>query len=223
VYLSIGQHRRVPRRYRGRDAFWWRRELGELDQTVDTAPANRRMPAPLVTGVHGGYDIDLRQSADRGMTLTGHLLDIREGTIVFAPDVERSLRSGDRTLMDFKAAVDAYVQKTGLHAEQPPPTQAAGDRRLVSPNHLDINAARITCVIWATGYEFDFGWVKLPIFDSRGAPTQYRGATASLGLYFLGLPWMHKSKSSFLYGVGEDAAYIASRIADEQRHSVDRR
>jgi len=57
VYLSIGQHRRVPRRYRGRDVFWWRRELGELDQTVDTTPASRRMPAPLVTGVHGGYDI----------------------------------------------------------------------------------------------------------------------------------------------------------------------
>jgi putative flavoprotein involved in K+ transport len=65
--------------------------------------------------------------------------------------------------------------------------------------------------------------VQLPIFDSRGAPAQYRGATALPGLYFLGLPWMHKSKSSFLYGVGEDAAYIASRIAGEQRHGAVRR
>ena len=223
VYLSIGQHRRVPRRYRGRDVFWWRRELGELDQTVDTTPASRRMPAPLVTGVHGGYDIDLRQSADKGMTLAGHLLDIREGTIAFAPDVERSLRTGDRTLMEFEAAVDAYVQRTGLDAEKPPYPQAAEHVPLVSPDHLDISAARITSVIWATGYEFDFGWVQLPIFDSRGAPAQYRGATALPGLYFLGLPWMHKPKSSFLYGVGEDAAYIASRIADEQRQSGERR
>lgn len=89
--------------------------------------------------------------------------------------------------------------------------------------HLDINAARITSVIWATGYEFDFGWVQLLIFDSRGAPAQYRGAAALLGFHFLGLPWMHKSKSSFLYGVGEDAAYIASRIADEQGQSAGRR
>jgi len=223
VYLSIGQHRRVPRRYRGRDAFWWRRELGELDQTVDITPTNHRMPAPLVTGVHGGYDIDLRQSADKGMTLAGHLLDIREGTIAFAPDVERSLRTGDRTLMEFEAAVDAYVQKTGLDAGQPPYTQVTEHRPLVSPDHLDINAAQITSVIWATGYEFDFGWVQLPIFDSRGVPAQYRGATALPGLYFLGLPWMYKSKSSFLYGVGEDAAYIASLIADEQRQSAERR
>ncbi len=82
------------------------------------------------------------------------------------------------------------------------------------------NAARITSVIWATGYEFDFGWVQLPVFDSRGAPAQYRGATALPGLYFLGLPWMHKPKSSFLYGAGEDAAYIASRIADGRRQSA---
>ena len=209
--------------YRGRDVFWWRRELGELDQTVDTTPANRRTPAPLVTGVHGGYDIDLRQSADKGMTLAGHLLDIREGTIAFAPDVERSLRTGDRTLMEFEAAVDAYVQRTGLDAEKPQNTQAVEHVPLVSPDLLDINAARITSVIWATGYEFDFGWVQLPVFDSRGAPAQYRGATALPGLYFLGLPWMHKPKSSFFYGVGEDAAYIASRIADGRRQSAVRR
>jgi hypothetical protein len=42
------------------------------------------------------------------------------------------------------------------------------------------------------------------------------GVTALPGLYFLGLPWLYKRKSSLLYGVGEDAAFIASAIADRE-------
>ena len=93
-----------------------------------------------------------------------------------------------------------------------------------SPSRRPIgNAARIAAVIWATGYELDFGWVELPIFDKHGAPAQYRGATALPGIYFLGLRWLYKAKSSFLYGVGEDAGYIASRIADDQKRGTIRR
>ena len=223
VYLSIGRHRRVPRRYRGRDVFWWRRELGELDQTVDTTPPNRRMPAALVTGVHGGYDIDLRRSAANGMTLLGHLLDIRESTMAFAQDVEDNLRAGDQTMTQFVSVVDAWVQKTGLDVPEPPTRQSAERGQIESPDQLDINAARIAAVIWATGYELDFGWVELPIFDKHGAPAQYRGATALPGIYFLGLRWLYKAKSSFLYGVGEDAGYVASRIADDQKRGTMRR
>ena len=32
VYLSVGRHKRMPRRYRGRDLIWWLAEMG-LDQT----------------------------------------------------------------------------------------------------------------------------------------------------------------------------------------------
>ena len=225
VYLSIGRHRRVPRRYRGHDAFWWRREQGELDQTVDTTPAIRRMPAPLVTGVHGGYDIDLRRSAANGMILLGHLLDTRGSTIAFALDVEASLRAGDQTFREFKSAVDAFLQTTDLDAQTPPSegVHAFKSEPIEGLDRLDTKADRIAAVIWATGYELDFGWVELPVFDSHGVPTQYRGATAVPGAYFVGLPWMHKAKSSFLYGVGEDAGYIGSRIADDQNRSVKRR
>jgi len=214
VYFSVGGHRRVPRRYRGRDVFWWRRELGELDQTEEATPVARRRP-PLVTGAHGGYDIDLRQSAARGMILLGHLIDDFDGTMFFAPDLQRSLDAADQHLIAFKNAVDIYLQKTGLEAP------LACDDGLVAGNRgtlkiheqIDLKASRISAVIWATGYSYDFGWVELPVFDSRGLPAQYRGVTSLPGIYFLGLQWLHKAKSSFLYGVGEDAGYIASRIA----------
>jgi putative flavoprotein involved in K+ transport len=81
---------------------------------------------------------------------------------------------------------------------------------------LDLQAAGITTIIWAIGYEFDFSWVDLPILDSDGYPVQKRGVTDRPGLFFVGLPWLYKQKSGLLVGVGQDADYVASVIAAER-------
>ena len=81
---------------------------------------------------------------------------------------------------------------------------------------LDLQSAGISTIIWASGYKLDFGWVQIPVFDEMGYPVHQRGVTAFPGLYFLGLPWLYKMKSALLYGVGEDAAFIASAIADRR-------
>src|SRR5258705_2704347 len=73
VFLSVGRHRRFPRRYRGRDMFWWMERMGALDQTLDERPEARERPNPLVTGVGGGHDIDLRGYPARGVGLLGHV------------------------------------------------------------------------------------------------------------------------------------------------------
>jgi putative flavoprotein involved in K+ transport len=218
TYLSVGRHQRAPRRYRGRDALWWRRELGLLDQTAAEVPAEHRLPPPLVTGVHGGYDVDLRQSAARGLSLVGHLQAISDGRLHFNDDLETTLRGGDRSLEEFVARIDAHVARTGRLDVEPAPEKPCvhGQTFAHSPPLLDTRADRIGSVIWATGYSFDFSWIELPeVIDSAGAPIHNRGITAISGLYFLGLPWLHKRKSSFLFGVGEDAAHIAAAIADE--------
>ncbi|MBN3785766.1 NAD(P)-binding domain-containing protein [Burkholderia sp. Ac-20353] len=220
TYLSVGRHQRSPRRYRGRDAFWWRRELGLLDETAAELPPECRMPAALLTGVHGGYDVDLRQSAARGLSLLGHLQKTCDGRLHFADDLETHLRGGDRSLEAFVARIDAHVARTdGLDVEPAPDKPRVPARTVFhSPPQLDARADRIGSVIWATGYRFDFGWIKVPeVFDAAGAPVHRRGITEVPGLYFLGLPWLYKRKSTFLMGVGEDAAHIAATIADESR------
>lgn len=219
TYLSVGRHLRVPRRYRGRDAFWWRRELGLLDQTAADVPPERRLPPPLVTGVHGGYDVDLRQSAMRGLSLLGHLQAISDGRLTFADDLEANLRAGDQSLDEFVAMIDAHVARSGLEVEAAPDRSRASTRAAAhSRPQLDTRAGRIGSVIWATGYNFDFSWIEMPeVFDGDGTPIHRRGVTEKTGLYFLGLPWLHKRKSTFLAGVGEDAAHIAAAIADETR------
>ena len=217
TFLSVGRHRRVPRRYRGRDLFWWRREIGELDRTVEDLPPRLRPPPPLVTGVNGGYDVDLRQSAARGLRLCGHLSGVAGTTLAWADDLQTSLHGGDQHYRDFLSEVDAYVARTCLdvppapHPEDllAPRTQVAP---LATPSTLDLLAERVGVVIWATGYTVDFGWIEIPLFDAAGLPQQRRGASSVAGLYFIGLHWLHKAKSSFLCGVGEDAAHIADRI-----------
>ena len=219
VYLSVGRHRRFPRRYRGRDFFWWWRALGRHDRTVDDSPEARHMARPLITGVHGGYDIDLRRSAANGVRLLGHLLGISDGRAALAPDLEENLRRGDQAFADFQREADDYVSRTGIDVPQPQSDQshAYTTGAMEAPSVIDVRAAAIRSVIWATGYALDFDWVELPIFDERSEPVHRRGVTAAPGIYFLGLSWLYKRTSSFLCGVGQDARYLAERIAEEPR------
>lgn len=217
VFFAIGRHRRVPRRYRGHDVFWWRRTLGHLDQKAEDTPREHRLPPPLVTGIGGGHDVDLRRYARDGMTLLGHVREIRDGRVALADDLAENLAAGDRTFDEFISAVDSYLGGRDIEG----PKVHGSNSAAIVPKHLDsidMRASDIRSVIWATGYDLDFGWIDLPIFDARGEPAHRRGVSTAPGIYFLGLAWMYKVKSSFLYGVGEDAEYLAERICE--RHAA---
>jgi len=219
VYLSVGRHVRVPRKYRGHDYSWWRRIMGFWDRTVNSLPSPdaKNAPVPLVTGYAGGYDVDFRCMADNGIHLLGHLQSVRNGVLISAPDLKENLTKGDETFSGFKTSVDQYVLKTGMDVpdDNPPPEACLEQKEILRPVlELDLKAAGIAAIVWANGFRYDFGWVKIPVFDQNGAPVHRRGITKYPGLYFLGLKWLYKLKSAFLIGAGpaEDAAYIADRI-----------
>jgi putative flavoprotein involved in K+ transport len=215
VFLSVGRHRRVPRRYRGRDVFWWIDRTGGLDQTLAERPDARSTPNPLVTGARGGHDIDLRDYTRQGVTLLGHLREARDGRLFLDDDVASQMARGDEGMGAFARAADEWALREGLG---PPRDEERVDRiapgRLpASPDSLDLRAARIAAVIWATGFRPDFGWIRLPVLDDAGDAVHRHGLTTCPGFYFLGLPWLSKLKSSVLCGVGEDAERIAIAIA----------
>ena len=214
VYLSAGRHRRYPRRYRGRDMFWWMERIGALDQTLDERPEARERPNPLVTGVGGGHDIDLRDYAASGVALLGRVLDVAGSRVRLADDLAALLAAGDESVAAFTRTVDAYIARAGIVA----PVEGPGDgvARPALPagaRELDLDAAGVTAVVWATGFKRDFAWIDVPVLDRDGEPVHRRGVTGCPGLYFLGLPWLHKLKSSVLCGVGDDAAHLAGCIA----------
>ena len=214
VYLSVGRHTRLPRRYRGRDLMWWFDALGFLRRTPEERGPPR--PYPTISGAYGGHTIDLRRFAADGIVLLGRLRQVDQGTAHFAADLSEQLAFGDAVYSEFLGFADEYVRQHDLDM---PPDPAAREK-LPDPlcvteplRQLDLAASGITAVIWATGYGVDFSWIDLPVLDGRGEPRHQRGVTDVPGLYFLGLPWMVTVNSSFLSGVGDDAAALAAHIA----------
>jgi putative flavoprotein involved in K+ transport len=214
VYLSVGRHTRLPRRYRGRDLIWWLSEMG-----IDQTPVEARGPSrllPVISGAYGGHTIDFRRFAADGMTLLGRVAAAREGVIAVAPDLAESLANGDATYSAFLDMVDAHAERHGLNLPQDCDARAMlpDPPCLTEPlRRLDLRTEGIGAVIWATGYGVDFGWVDVPVLDARGEPIHRGGITEVPGLYFLGLQWLSRMSSSFLSGVGDDAAVLAGHIA----------
>jgi putative flavoprotein involved in K+ transport len=215
VFLAVGRHRRVPRHYRGRNLHWWLDVLG-----IYGTPPERRGPdrSPLVmTGAYGGHTIDFRRLAAQGMVLLGHAASIDAGVLSVAPDLHANLAHGDAAYARFLDQADAYIREQALDLPEEP------EGRLATPDppslagppirQLDLHENGVTSVIWGTGYAPDFRWIDAPVFDARGLPAHRQGITEVPGLYFLGLSFLTRFGSSFVTGVGDDAARLADHIA----------
>jgi putative flavoprotein involved in K+ transport len=215
VYLSIGSAGRVPRRYRGRDINDWFSRMGMFDMNVEElkSPRDKFHPHPQISGKNGGQSLNLHQFARDGVVLLGHVRDARDGHLVLAPDLQETLAKVDQFEIDALRKVDDYIARMGLHAfpETIPTLRDGYEQELIT--ELNLRASGISTVVWATGYAFDFSLVKLSVVDRDGYPIQMRGVTKYEGLYFLGLPWLHSRRSGILFGVGDDAAYLAAHIA----------
>jgi putative flavoprotein involved in K+ transport len=220
VYLSIGSAGRVPRRYRRKDISDWFTRMGMFDTKVGElkSPQAKFAPHPQISGKNGGESLNLHQFARDGVVLLGHLHDARKGTLIIAPDLKETLAQVDQFEIDALKMVDDYIIRAGLDAPPENVPQLRDGYHQGVLTELDLRVSGISTVIWATGYAFDFSLVRLPVVDADGYPIQERGVTAYDGLYFLGMPWLHSRKSGILFGVGDDAAYLAAQIAARQTH-----
>jgi putative flavoprotein involved in K+ transport len=214
VYLSVGPHNRPPRRYRGRDFVWWLGVLGEWDAKA-IAPGTEHVTI-AVSGAHGGHTVDFRELAARGITLLGSAGNCTEGTLQFLPNLARNIALGDANYLSTLNAADAYVAQKRLDLpEEPEAHRIARDPPCVIDPTLQLNLsdAGITTIIWATGYALDFDWLQVPAFDDKGRPAHERGVSVVPGLYFLGLSWLWRRASPFIWGVWHDADHLAGHIA----------
>lgn len=214
VYLSVGEHYRPPRSYRGRDYCWWLGALGLWDE-VKTKPKKQHV-AFAVSGYEGGKTVDFRRLAHMGVTLVGLTKAYKDGVIEFEEGLARNVAEGDQAYFDVLREADAYIEQNGLpFAPEPEAWELLPDPDCLKEPimSLDLAKAGITTVLWATGFTFDYSWLKVNAFDEKGAPFHKRGISAESGIYFLGLPNLVNRASSFIYGVWHDAKYIADHIA----------
>ncbi|MEO1131475.1 MAG: MSMEG_0569 family flavin-dependent oxidoreductase [Cyanobacteria bacterium J06639_1] len=215
VYLSVGSAPRSPRQYRGKDVVDWLDLMGYYDTPIDTFddPVKvRKKTNHYLTGRDGGREINLCQLAREGMKLAGRLHEIRDGAIAFKSDLYENLDSADAVANSIKASIDTFIAESNIDAPAAPVEEAIAppENPVVS---LDWEAANLTSVIWCTGFNANFSWVDVPVFDCEGYPEHTRGVTNAPGLYFLGLPWLHTWGSGRMSGVGRDARYLADAIA----------
>lgn len=213
VYLSVGPHDRPPRRYRGRDFVWWLGVLGKWN--MSTPPQGAEHVTIAVSGARGGQTVDFRALADSGITLVGRTNEYRDGVLRFGPDLARNIAAGDASLLALLDEADAYVERNGLDLPEEPEARAFGPEPACVTRpilELDLTAAGVDTVLWATGFRADYSWLPDGALDAAGRPAQQRGVSAEPGIYFLGLPWQSRRGSSFIWGVWHDASYVADQI-----------
>ena len=219
VTLSVGRCGRIPRRYRGRDVFWWLRELVERGPAVGaTLPTVSQLPDPRarfagnphLSGHRGGHDTNLRQMALDGVRLAGRFEAVDGERVRFSPNLAENLRFADDFFdTRFRPIIDAYIERTGI--EVGPDDRAWPQHEPPELTELDLAGAGISTVVWTTGYAPDYDWIDLPIHDEFGVPRHDRGVSEVPGLTFLGLLFQHDNASANLAGVARDAEYVAAR------------
>jgi len=214
VFLSVSRHRRVPRRFRGKDVYWWLDRIGRFAQTIDSFPGRRWPPSTVVTGMSGGYDVDVRQMAANGIRVLGRVVGASDHVLAVASNANDILDEADAAFAAFlTAARDLAAANPDLGLAQEESTESAGLPATVAEvDSLDLQRENIAAIIWATGYSYDYDWLQVPVLDAQDRPLQRRGVTQVPGLYFLGLHWMHTFKSGLFSGVGSDAEYLAEHI-----------
>ena len=169
-----------------------------------------------VSGADGGQTVDFRKLAEDGITLVGRTNGFHAGVVGFDSDLQRNIAAGDASYAALLDEADAYAARNGLDLPEEPGARSVRPDPdcLTAPlPELDLSAAGVTSIVWATGFAVDYGWLQVDAFDAQGRPRQQRGVSSEPGVYFLGLPWQSRRGSSFIWGVWHDAKYLADHMA----------
>ena len=218
--LAVGQHTRVPRRYRGRDIAWWLEASGMLEERADRSfnlESARRQPSLQLVGTPDHRTIDLGVLQEEGVRLAGRLDSADGARVGFRNDLNHNMDAADQKLDKLLERVDAFIEETRMAA-------TAADRRprIVAedaPTELNLRAAGISSVLWATGYRRRYPWLNVPVLNIRGEIIHDAGVTPAAGIYALGLNFQRTRKSSFIDGVGDDARVVAEHITQRFNRS----
>jgi putative flavoprotein involved in K+ transport len=217
VTLSVGEHVRLPRTYRGRDVLWWMAASGVWDQRYDEVEdltRARRLPSPQLVGTPERTTLDLNALAAMGVELIGRWAGVRDGRALFSGGLRNVFSLADLKMTRLLDAFDEWARTSGRDAEVDPPERFAPTRvPEASRLQLDLRSGEIRAIVWATGFRPDYGWLDVPVVDAKGHLRHKGGAVDSPGLYALGLPVLRRRKSTFIYGIEDDAREVVDHLA----------
>jgi putative flavoprotein involved in K+ transport len=217
VTLSVGEHVRLPRIYRGRDVLWWMDASGVWDQgygEIEDLTRARRLPSPQLVGTPERATLDLNVLTAMGVELVGRWAMVRDGHALFSGGLRNMFSLADLKMRRLLDTFDEWARDSGRDAEVGPserfePTRVPESSRL----QLDLGSGEIRSIVWATGFRPDYRWLDVPVVDAKGQLRHEGGAVASPGLYALGLPVLRRRRSSFICGIEDDARHVIDHLA----------
>jgi putative flavoprotein involved in K+ transport len=219
VMLSVGEHVRLPRVYRGRDVLWWMDASGVWDQRFDEVEdltRARRLPSPQLVGTPERATLDLNALTDLGVELVGRLAAVRDGAALFSGGLRALFSLADLKMDRLLDGFDEWARTEGCDAEVDAPERfavtAVPERTRLQ---LDLRRGEIRTILWATGFRPDYGWLDVPVIDAKGHLRHEGGVVDSPGLYALGLPVLRRRKSTFIHGIEDDAREVIDHLAGD--------
>ena len=217
VTLSVGEHVRLPRTYRGRDVLWWMDASGVWDQRydeIDDLTRARRLPSPQLVGTPERTALDLNALTSMGVELLGRWATVRDGRALFSGGLRNVFSLADLKMRRLLDTFDEWAKANGRDGEVGPPerfepTRVPSSTRL----QLDLGSGEIRAIVWATGFRPDYSWLDVPALDAKGQLRHDGGVVGSPGLYALGLPVLRRRKSTFICGIEDDAREVIDHLA----------
>jgi putative flavoprotein involved in K+ transport len=217
VTLSVGEHVRLPRTYRGRDVLWWMDASGVWNQRydeIDDITRARGLPSPQLVGTPERTTLDLNALSAMGVRLVGRLSAVRDGRALFSGGLRNQFALADlkmdRLLDTFDEWARAHPRDAEVGAlERFEPTRVPAS----SPLHLDLRNGEMKSIVWATGFHPDYSWLQVPVIDRKGHLRHDGGIVEAPGLYAIGLPILRRRKSTFIHGAEDDARDIVTHLA----------
>jgi len=217
VVVSVGEHVRGPRMYRGRDIHWWMEAAGVLDERydeVDDIVRARRVPSMQLAGSDDRASFDLNALTSTGVKLAGRLAGINDGNAQFSGSLRNKCELADLKLGRLLGVIDEWASESGLDESVPAPHRFEPTVVDASPRlGLDLKRGEIETIIWATGFRPDYSWLDVDVLDQKGMIRHDGGIAESPGLYLLGCPFLRRRKSSFMDGSRADAEDLIEALA----------
>ena len=217
VTLSVGEHIRAPRVYRGKDIQWWMDKAGVLDEhytEVDDINRARRVPSLQLTGTPERATLDLNTLSAHGVKLTGPLATIRDGKAQFSGSLGNQCALSDLKLGRLLDTIDQWATANGLDAEVRPAYRLEPTKVDELPSlGLDLTSGEIRTIIWAAGFRPDYSWLHVPVLDRKGLIRHDGGVVASPGIYLMGMPFLRRRKSALIDGAGDDARDLSAQMS----------
>lgn len=214
VTLAVGEHVRLPRTYRGMDIHWWMDRIGLLDDRFDEVEdlvRARRLPSLQLIGSPEQRTLDLNSLHSAGVDLVGRFAGLSGSRAQFSGSFANHCSAADLKLRRLLDTIDENATASGLDAELSAPERPSSTIVPTAATTLDLRD--VQTVVWATGFRPNYPWLDDQLLDAKGAIRHHGGVMEQPGMYVLGLPFTRRRKSSFLDGVGPDAAELTDHLA----------